>query len=189
MRRRCTQSEGYAIVRYGFLMLRDLADPIAELALPAGLEIRPVVEADHRRIWEADSEAFRDHWNRAERTEADFTSWFAEPDLDTSLWRVAWDGDEVAGSVMTFIWPSENEGLGLQRGWLEHVSVRRPWRRQGLASALMASAMVGLREAGMSEAALGVDAENISGALRVYEAMGFRRAKTGVSYRKAFTSD
>jgi mycothiol synthase len=182
-------SEGYAIVRYGFLMVRDLADPIPDRALPAGLEIRPVVESDHRRIWDADTEAFRDHWNPAERTDADFLSWFAEPDLDTSMWRVAWDGDEVAGSVMSFIWSSENEGLGIQRGWLEHVSVRRPWRRMGLASALMASALVGLREAGMTEAALGVDAENVSGALRVYEAMGFRRAKTGVAYRKAFTSD
>lgn len=182
------EAEGYAIVRYGFLMLRDLADPIAELAMPAGLELRPVTEADHRRIWDADTEAFRDHWNPMERSDADFESWFAEPDLDTRLWRVAWDGDEVAGSVMTFIWPSENEGLGLERGWLEHVSVRRPWRRRGLASALMASALVGLREAGMTEAALGVDAENISGALRVYEAMGFRRARTGVSYRKAFSA-
>ena len=91
---------------------------------------------------------------------------------------------------MTFIWPiARTRGSGCAAGWLEHVSVRRPWRRRGLASALMASALVGLRDARMTEAALGVDAENISGALRVYEAMGFRRAKTGVSYRKAFTSD
>jgi ribosomal protein S18 acetylase RimI-like enzyme len=39
----------------------------------------------------------------------------------------------------------------------------------------------------MTEAALGVDAENTSGALRVYEAIGFRRVRTGVSYRKEFT--
>jgi ribosomal protein S18 acetylase RimI-like enzyme len=182
-------SEGFAIVRYGFLMIRDLADPIAERDLPDGLEIRPVSEADHRRIWDADTEAFRDLWNPAERTESDFLGWFADPHLDTSLWRVAWDRDEVAGSVMTFIWPAENEGLGQRRGWLEHVSVRRPWRRRGVASALMASAMLGLREAGMTEAALGVDTENASGALRVYEAMGFRRARTGVLYRKAFRAD
>ncbi|HEX2756643.1 MAG TPA: GNAT family N-acetyltransferase [Candidatus Limnocylindrales bacterium] len=182
-------SEGYEIVRYGFLMVRDLADPIADVALPMGLEIRPVVEADHRRIWDADTEAFRDHWNAVERTEADFDSWFAEPDLDTSLWRVAWDGDEVAGSVMTFVWPKENEVLDMRRGWFEHISVRRPWRRQGLASALIADSLRGLEAAAMTEAALGVDAENVSGALRVYEAMGFHRTRIGVSYRKAFTSD
>jgi mycothiol synthase len=182
-------SEGYEIVRYGYLMVRDLADPIAEIALPDGLEIRPVDAADHRRIWDADTEAFRDHWDAAERTEADFEAWYAIPGSDTRLWRVAWDGDEVAGSVMTFVWPEENESLGISRGWLEHISVRRPWRRRGLASALIADALRGLREAGLAEAALGVDAENTSGALRVYEAIGFRRARTDVVYRKAFTAD
>ena len=182
-------AEGYAIVRYGFTMVRDLSDPIPDVELPAGIEIRPVVAADHRAIWDADAEAFRDHWQAGERTEADFASWFGEPDLDTSLWRVAWDGDEVAASVMTYIWPSENEALGQRRGWLEHISTRRPWRRRGLASALIASALRGLRDAGMTEAALGCDAENPTGALRVYEASGFRRTRTGVSYRKEFTAD
>jgi mycothiol synthase len=102
---------------------------------------------------------------------------------------VAWDRDEVAGSVMTFVWQVENETLGLSRGWLEHISVRRPWRRRGLASALIAEALLALRAAGLREAALGVDAENTSGALRVYEALGFRRVRTDVSYRKVFVAD
>ena len=179
------ESEGYAIVRYGFMMVRDLTEPIPELPLPDGLEVRPVEPADHRRIWDADVEAFRDHWDPGERTDADFEGWFASPELDTGLWRVAWDGDEVAGSVMNFIYPAENETLGKQRGWLDHVSVRRPWRRRGLASALIAASMRALRDVGMTDAALGVDAENPSGALRVYENLGFRRTRTGVAYRKA----
>jgi mycothiol synthase len=178
------ESEGYSIARYGFLMVRDLTEPIVDLPLLDGLEMRPVIAADHRRIWDADAEAFRDHWNAGERTEADFEGWFASPELDTSLWRVAWDRDEVAGSVMNFIYPAENEALGGRRGWLDHVSVRRPWRRRGLASALIAESMRALRNAGMTEAALGVDAENPTGALHVYENLGFRRARTGVQYRK-----
>jgi len=178
------ESEGYSIVRYGFMMVRDLADPISDVPLPDGLEVRPVEAADHRRIWDADTEAFRDHWNAGERTEADFEGWFASPELDTNLWRVAWDGDEVAGSVMSFIYPAENEALGVRRGWLDHVSVRRPWRRRGLASALIAESMRALRAASMTEAALGVDAENPTGALSVYENLGFRRSRTGVQYRK-----
>lgn len=179
------ESEGYAIVRYGFMMVRDLTEPIPELPLPDGLEVRPVEPVDHRRIWDADVEAFRDHWDAGERTDADFEGWFASPELDTGLWRVAWDGDEVAGSVMNFIYPAENETLGTERGWLDHVSVRRPWRRRGLASALIAASMRALRGVGMTDAALGVDAENPSGALRVYENLGFRRTRTGVAYRKA----
>jgi ribosomal protein S18 acetylase RimI-like enzyme len=86
---------------------------------------------------------------------------------------------------MNFIYPAENKALGVRRGWLDHVSVRRPWRRRGLASALIADSLRALRDEGMTEAALGVDAENLSGALRVYESQGFRAVRTSVSYRKA----
>jgi len=176
--------EGYSIVRYGFMLVRDLAEPIGDRPLPPGLEIRPVVAADHRRIWDGDAEAFRDHWNAGERTDADFERWFAVPELDTSLWRVAWAGDEVAGSVMSFIYPAENEAFGVRRGWLDHVSVRRPWRRRGLAAALITASLRALQAVGMTEAALGVDAENPTGALRLYEGLGFRRTRTGVTFSK-----
>lgn len=180
------EAHGYQIGRYGFLMTRDIREPIEPLALPDGLEIRPVEEAHHRQIWDADAEAFRDHWNSAERTEADYQAWFAEPELDTSLWRIAWSGDEVAGAVMPSIWPAENEALGIRRGWLDHVSVRRSWRRRGVASALIVAALDALRSAGMTEAALGTDAENVSGAVRVYERLGFRPVWRTVNYRKDF---
>jgi len=180
------REHGYEIGRYGVLMRRDLTTPIAPLVLPEGLEIRPVVAADHRRIWDADVEAFHDHWNGLERTEADFEAWFAAPELDTGLWQVAWAGAEVAGAVMPSIWPAENEALGIRRGWLDHVSVRRPWRRRGVASALIVEALLALRSAGMTEAFLGADAENVTGAVRVYERLGFQRARTTVNYRKAF---
>jgi mycothiol synthase len=180
------EQEGYAVTRFGYQMVRDLAEPIPATVLPAGIEIRPVREADHRRIWDADAEAFRDQWDAAVRTEEDYLGWYASPELDTSLWRIGWDGDDIAGVVMTFVFAEENERLGLSRGWLEHVSVRRPWRRRGLASALMTDAMRGLAERGIREAALGVDAENVSGALRVYEALGFRRDKTDTLRRKTF---
>jgi len=179
------ESEGYHRVRYGFMMLRPLPDPILEAALPDGLRVRPVIEADHRRIWDADCEAFRDHHDSATRTEEDFERWFTMPNLDTSLWRVAWDGDEVVGSVMTFIWPDENEKLGLNRAWLEHISVRRAWRKRGVAKALIADTLRMLREMGMADAALGVDAKNPTGALQLYESLGFRQHKTGLSFRKA----
>jgi mycothiol synthase len=178
------ESEGFRRVRYGFMMVRPLDEPIPDAPLPEGLELRPVVEADHRRIWQADTEAFRDHWAAAQRTEADFERWFTMPNLDTGLWRVAWDGDEVAGSVWTLVWPEENEKLGLSRGWLEHISVRRPWRKRGVATALIAETLRMFGDMGLAEGALGVDAENPTGALHLYESLGFRNHRTGLSYRK-----
>jgi len=180
------ESEGYRRVRYGFMMTRPLSEPIPDTPLPEGFEVRPVVESDHRRIWDADAEAFRDHWDPSERTDEDFVSMMSIPGIDTSLWRVAWAGDEVAGSVMNYIFAGENEKLGVRRGWLEHVSVRRPYRRRGLAGALIADSLRALRDKGLDEAALGVDAQNPSGALHLYESFGFRRHHTGISFRKPF---
>jgi len=178
------ESEGYSVIRYFHQMVRDLSEPIEPRGLPVGLEIRRVEPSDHRRIWDADVEAFRDHWNSPDRTEEDYLGWFAMPSLDTSLWRVAWDGPEVAGSVMTAIFAEENEILGVQRGWLEHISVRRPWRQRGLASALITEAMLGLRSIGMREADLGVDSENPNGAVRVYEQLGFRVTRIARLYAR-----
>ena len=174
----------YSPIRYGFEMRRRLDEPIPEIELPAGIELRPVREADHRKIWEADVEAFRDHWEPRIRDEGDFEATFAYPDLDTSLWRVAWQGDEVVGSVTNAIFAKENARIGLQVGWLEHVFVRAPWRGRGVAKALIAESMRALRERGMDFAALGVDAQNPTGALALYEGLGFRPHQKWISHRK-----
>jgi Raf kinase inhibitor-like YbhB/YbcL family protein len=110
--------------------------------------------------------------------------WFAQPGLDTSLWRVAWAADEVAGSVMTMVWHDENAELGIRRAWLEHVSVRRPWRRQGLASALIVATLRMLKAGGYDEAMLGVHGENPTGALGLYEKVGFRVHRRWAMWRK-----
>ncbi len=180
------EAEGYHPVRYGFAMRRPNLDDLPEAPLPEGIEIRPVRPEDHRAIYDADTDAFLDHWEARERTEEDFVAMFAEPFLDTSAWRVGWDGDQVAGSVMPTVWRSENERLGIRRAWLEHISVRRPWRRRGLARALIVSALEGLRANGLDEAMLGVDGENPTGALALYEALGFSVKARGSTWRKAW---
>jgi mycothiol synthase len=179
-------AEGYHPVRYGFGMRRPHLDDLPEAPLPEGLEIRQVRAEDHRAIYDADDEAFLDHWEARQRTEEDFVAMFAAPYLDTSLWRVAWAGDQVAGSVMPTIWAAENEQLGVRRAWLDHISVRRPWRRRGLARALIVSALEGLREGGIDEAMLGVDGENPTGALGLYESLGFVVKDRGSTWRKAW---
>lgn len=180
------EGAGYAPTRFHYEMRRDLADPIPEVAMPDGLEVRPVLPEHHRAIWLADAEAFRDHWDAAAVNEDDFVRFFAHPDIDTSLWFVAWDRDEVAGMVINGINPDENARLGLEVGWLDDVSTRRPWRRRGLASALIARSLALLRERGMTVAALGVDSESPTGAVGIYERFGFHAIRTWAFYRKPF---
>jgi GNAT superfamily N-acetyltransferase len=178
---------GYEPVRYGFMMVRpELADVPDEWPLPEGLEVRPVLPEDRRAIWEALNEAFRDHWGHRPSTEEDYQGWLNWPDAQPQLWQVAWDAqsNQVAGMVLNSIFANENERFGLKRGWTDPICVRRPWRRRGLARALIMRSLKLLRDQGMTEAALGVDAENPNKALHLYESCGYRPVKRSLVMRK-----
>jgi mycothiol synthase len=176
---------GFAPVRNFFLMRRNLLESIPDAPLPDGLEIRRVTPDQLHRIFDAEEEAFRDHWGHRAKTESDFRATFGRAEIDTDLWVVAWDGDEIAGVVQNWIWPLENARLGVKRGWLEHISVRRPWRRRGLARAITALSLDRLRETGLDEGMLGVDSENAHGALGLYEGLGFVIHSRAAAYRRS----
>jgi len=177
------ESHGLEPIRWFFHMRRATLDDVPDAPLPDGLEFRPVTPDQHRAIFDAEVEAFRDHWSSREKTDEDFERTFRREELTTDLWVVAWDGDEIAGVVQNWIWPEENATLGVARGWLEHISVRRPWRRRGLGRAITAEALRRLARAGMTEGNLGVDAENPTGALGLYEGLGFEVHQRWITYR------
>jgi ribosomal protein S18 acetylase RimI-like enzyme len=184
-RERLVRAAGYVPVRVFYSMVRPHLDDLDDAPLPEGFEIRDVRPEHMRQIWDAAIEAFRDSWNFTEPTAADYEEFLTDPvESDTSLWRVAWAGDDVAGSVRSFINAAENERFGRRRGWVEHISVRRPYRRRGLARALIAASFPLLRARGMTEAALGVDTQSQSNALSVYERCGFVVAGHETTYRK-----
>jgi mycothiol synthase len=170
-------AEGFVPIRFGYEMRRPITGKLPSRPLPAGIELRQVVEADHRAIFDAGEEAFQDHWGHRPATEQDFRDLFHAPDQTPGLWCVAWDGDQVAGVVVNTIRAAENSALGIRRGWLDRVSVRRPWRGRGVAKALCCESFRVLREHGMDEAWLGVDGSNPSGAVHLYEGLGFHVAK------------
>ncbi len=180
------ESQGYAVVRWFSEMERSDLDDLPEAPLPDGLELRPVPADRLRDVLVADWEAFQDHWGARPFSEAEVRRILGEPHADPSLWQVAWAGDEVAGSVLPAIYPDDNAVSGVERGWLDRVSVRRPWRHRGVGRALVVAALHGLRTRGMDRANLGVDAANPTGALGLYESLGFRTVRRGMAYRKSF---
>jgi mycothiol synthase len=176
--------EGYKDIRHEFVMVRPDLENIPDLRLPEGVEIRPVLPEHLQKINDASKEAFQDDWGFSPDLEHTVEQWVEDPNYDPTLWRVAWEGDQVVGMVLNFIDARANEEYHYKRGWTENICVRRPWRKKGIAKALIAASLHAIKERGMQEAALGVDTENISGALKLYESMGYRPIKRFSIYRK-----
>jgi Acetyltransferase (GNAT) family. len=185
-KQRLFERAGYQAARYAFSMRRPTLDDVVLPPMPEGLEVRPIGldRASQRQMWDADVEAFQDHWGGFDASEAAFENSLTAPNRDPLLWIVAWDGDAIAGGVTNAIFADDNEAFGQRRGWLDTVFVRRKWRRRGLGAAIVARALLRLREAGMNEAMLGVDSENPSGALGLYERAGFVVDRRETAYRK-----
>jgi mycothiol synthase len=176
---------GYEPVRWFADMERRIDGALpAEPPLPDGLELRPVTHELAHRVWEADIDAFRDHWGGWDQSEASFRRWVESPEFQSELMLVAWDGDEIAGGVLNAIYAEENEALGTRRGWLDSVFTRRAWRRRGLARCLIVRSLHLLRERGMEIAVLGVDADNPSGAFGLYESAGFAPTERFIAWRR-----
>jgi len=179
------RSEGYQPVRWFFEMERSVeGELLAEPVLPDGTELRPAGRDDAHRIWDADHEAFRDHWGGFDTSEGAFLRWVESDEFQPDLFVVAWDGDQIAGAVLNTIYHDENVELGMRRGWLNSVFTRRPWRGRGLARALIGRSLRVLADQGMDTAALGVDADNPSGALRLYESCGFAVGDRGAAWQR-----
>lgn len=177
--RRLHENEGYQAVRYFYRMQieMDKAPPAAEW--PPGILLRPFQPAMHTRpVYDALEEAFRDHWGY---TPGNFGDWVKKrteyEGFDPTLWAVAWDGDRIAGaSLARMRWGA---------GWISQLAVRRPWRRLGLGLALLQHTFGQFYRREARQVALGVDAENPTGATRLYEKAGMRVLHEFVAYEKA----
>jgi mycothiol synthase len=172
------RNEGYQPLRYHWRMEIVLDGPPPEPRFPDGIELCPFIQGEHDiPVWQAQNEAFRDHWGSHDQT---FEEWehhrVADPEFDPSLWAIAWDGDQVAGfSINRF-------RMGI--GWIRTLGVRRPWRKRGLGEALLYHSFGEFYRRGMQTIGLGVDAQNPTGATRLYQKVGMYPASEFVTYEK-----
>jgi ribosomal protein S18 acetylase RimI-like enzyme len=178
------RSAGYRPARYFFDMLHNQLDQLPEAPLPSGLEVRSATSDHYRAIWQALDESFQDHWGHRPAVEADYQQWIKDRRFQPELWKVAWDGDQVAGVVINQVDSEENQRHGRKRGYAEDIGVRRPWRRRGLARALLVQSLHEFHRRAFDEVALGVDTQNLTGALRLYEGVGFVAIKRYTTLRK-----
>ena len=168
------ESEGYEVVRYAFTMIQRHVQDADPIPMPEGIELRPVTPDQHRPIFDADDEAFRDHFEHRAATEQDFVATFSSR---TSTPRCG----RSAGTATRSRAPCR-PGSGRRRTRRSARSGRGsracPCAGRGAGAgsrrALIAASLVDLRERGIEEALLGVDAENPTGALALYEGLASR---------------
>jgi mycothiol synthase len=171
---------GFRKVRHSYRMVADLDDEPEPPVWPAGVSTRTFEPGDERTFYDAHMETFRDHW---EPVEIPWEEWshhaLQAPIFEPGSWVLALDGDQAAGFAICHVHPTNAE-----LGWIGVLGVRRPWRRRGLGRALLLRAFRDFRARGLRQVGLGVDAESLTGANRLYESVGMLVAQRLDIYEK-----
>lgn len=173
---------GYRLIRHSFLMEIDLPEELEPPEWPDGVHVRTYdAERDERAVYECVEEAFADHWDfhpiPIERwREFNVDSAAFEPDL----WWLA-EEDGALAAVCLNAWHFSGDRTF---GWIGTLGVRRPWRRRGLALALLRHSFADFAARGATRVGLGVDAENTTGAVRLYERAGMRPVRRNDTFEK-----
>jgi mycothiol synthase len=176
---------GYSAVHRRSSMARDLDDQLPAPVWPAGITVRAMRPGDELALYRAKNEAFRDHWGHIEAPEQEgFAAWqhrrINDSSYDPSLWFLALDGDEIAGFSLCQLRTSEDPAMS----WVGSLGVRRPWRRRGVARALLHHSFCELRWRGQIRIGLDVDANSLTGATRLYEQAGMREFRQTIFFEK-----
>jgi mycothiol synthase len=174
------KNEGYQPLRYHWRMEIVLDGPPPEPKFPEGIELRPFIRGEHDvPVWQAQNEAWRDHWGSHDVTLEEWKrSRFEDPEFDPTLWQIAWDGP--SGEVAGFSLNRYRMGIG----WIRTLGVRRPWRKRGLGEALLLQSFGEFYRRGTKTIGLGVDAQNPTGATRLYLKVGMYAASEFPTYEK-----
>jgi mycothiol synthase len=170
---------GFDVIRHFFRMEVDHVEEPAEPVWPKGIRVRTFRTGDARAVYEATQEAFLDHWDPFEISFEEWLPWGpGASDFDPGLWFLAEDDGEIAGAALCK--PAREPGAGV----VAVLAVRRPWRRRGLGRALLLQAFGEFRRRGYRKTELGVDAENLTGAVRLYEQVGMKVVKRSDIFEK-----
>jgi mycothiol synthase len=171
---------GYRPVRHSFRMRIELHEDPPEPEWPEGYTVRTMSEGEDRRFYDAQMASFADTWLFTVDPYESWRHWNVdEPGFDPSLWFAAEKGDELGGIVIARA-PENEPGVG----WVRILGVIPEHRQQGLAQALLRHTFREFASRGFKAVALGVDAENPTGAVRVYERAGMHVERTYLMYEK-----
>jgi mycothiol synthase len=180
--RRLFESSGYRVIRHSFRMEIELATRPSPPEWPDGITLRAFRPGeDDAAVYEANQDSFADHWGFMRDPYEEWRHWMFREPFDPELWFLAVADGELAGICLC----RPSEGGDAKLGWVAVLGVRPAWRRRGLGLALLRQSFVALHERGNDRVGLGVDAENVSGAVRLYERAGMRVVRRAETWEKA----
>jgi mycothiol synthase len=184
------QALGFEEARYFYHMRRDLSRPVPSPQLDKGLRLVKYQPELDEALMLAFNESFLDHWNFEPVSEADWHMWFTgsesfRPDLS----YLVLDGDQIAGFSINAVHAEQNQLRGVNEGWIHQLGTRRPWRHRGIATALLLASMQAFQLESLDYATLGVDTENPTGAMRIYERVGFVPVKRIIAFQMLLDKD
>lgn len=181
--RRLYAAAGFSPIRWYTQMRRDLARPLPEVALPAGVRLVPWTAELDERARLAHNEAFADHWGSEPRAADDWRHGTHFVPAWSVLAVAGADGEEqVVGYTYASRFDQDFDVVGYSFGYTDLLGVVPAWRGRGLAVALLSASMAAFRADGMAYASLGVDTANPSGAHGLYERLGYERTHGEVMY-------
>lgn len=174
---------GFRPVRAYNQMRRDLAQPIPLIEPPTGVAVQSFSKDLEVALWTAHCEAFGDHWGYQTESLEDFRQFMiGSADFRPDLTVLAVVDQDVVAYAINRVHTEDNARLGVAEGKLELIGTRRAWRGRGLAQALITESMRRFEAAGLTHAGLVVDAENLTGALGLYERIGFEVIRRTVAF-------
>ncbi|MBA3825346.1 MAG: GNAT family N-acetyltransferase [Ktedonobacterales bacterium] len=155
----------YGYIRTFWRMRIDLTAPPPTPEWPQGIILRTYQPGtDDRAVYDAVETAFADHWNWHATPFEEWIERTQRPNFDPALWLLAMDGTAIAGAAL-----GTKE---LTKGWINKVAVPRAYRKRGIAKALLYQAFGAFWQRDVRRVELGVDAESLTGAQRLYEQVG-----------------
>jgi mycothiol synthase len=184
--KRLFEKQGLNVVRYSWLMVTDLDETPPEPKWPDGIVLRTYQDhPDLEAVCRAVDEAFQDHWGYVRSPIEEMTKQWQhrienDTEFDPSLWFLAMNGDEITAMALCDPRVGDDPEMGL----VDALGVRRPWRRKGLGLALLHHAFGEFHRRGQKRVSLGVDADSLTGATRLYEKAGMRVIQQLARYEK-----
>lgn len=161
---------------YRMLIEHDAPPPAAEW--PDGFRVGTVQPGEERAFHAVLGEAFAEEWNFVLEPYEDWAKRRVDvPDFDPTLWFLVRAGDEIAAALRC---EAERGGAG----FVGAIGVLSAWRKRGLGLALLRHAFGEFYRRGQPRVALGVDAQNPTGATRLYERAGMHVAYEAVAFEK-----